>query len=51
MTIAESGAGVRYLVERYGNGQLAPAPHDWVARAAFDEWLQFYDWSSMEMLF
>ncbi len=36
-TIAESGAIIDYLIERYGNGRLAPAPGS-------DEWLRYRYW-------
>lgn len=40
ITLAESGAMVEYLLERYGNGRLAPAPGT-AARAAWLQWLHF----------
>ncbi len=36
----ESGAIVEYLLERYGNGRLAPAPGS-TARATFLQWIHF----------
>ncbi len=50
VTIAESGASVSYLIERYGDGRLAPAPGDWVARAAYEEWLHFAEGTAMPPL-
>lgn len=40
VVMAESGAIVEYLLERYGAGRLAPAPGT-PARAAFLQWLHF----------
>ncbi|KJH71989.1 glutathione S-transferase [Aliterella atlantica] len=37
LTLAESGAIIEYLVERYGNGKLAPAP-------STDQWWQYKYW-------
>lgn len=36
----ESGAIVEYILERYGNGRLAPTPGS-TARAAYLQWLHF----------
>jgi glutathione S-transferase len=36
----ESGAIVEYILERYGNGRLAPAPGT-AERAAFLQWMYF----------
>ena len=43
--IAESGAIVEYVVERYGNGMLIPA--DPQARVAYHEWLHYAEGSAM----
>jgi len=40
VSICESGAMVEYLLERYGEGRLAPAPGD-PERAEFLQWLHF----------
>jgi glutathione S-transferase len=40
VVMAESGAIVEYLLERYGQGRLAPAPGS-PARAAFLQWVHF----------
>ena len=40
LTMFESGAIVEYILERYGNGRLAPAPGT-SERAKFLQWLHF----------
>lgn len=40
VTIFESGAIVEWLLEKYGNGRLAPAPGT-AARATYLQWLHF----------
>jgi len=40
ITMAESGAMVEYIIERYGNGRLAPLPGT-PERAAYLQWLHF----------
>ena len=40
VTVAESGAIIEYLLERYGNGRLAP-PAGSPARARYLQWLHF----------
>jgi glutathione S-transferase len=40
LTLFESGAIVEYIVERYGEGRLAPPPGS-AERAAFLQWLHF----------
>jgi glutathione S-transferase len=40
VTMCESGAIVEYILERYGDGRLAPAPGT-PQRAAFLQWLHF----------
>lgn len=44
--IAESGAIIEYLIERYGKGRLAPAPGH-PDRAAYLEWLHFAEGTAM----
>ena len=44
--IAESGAIIEYLIERYGEGRLAPAPGH-PDRAAYLEWLHFAEGTAM----
>ncbi len=46
LTVAESGAIVEYLVERYGNGRLAPA-HGTPDRLRYTYWLHFAEGSAM----
>ena len=48
-TIAESGAIIEYLLERYGNGRLVPAPGT-PARLRFTYWLHFAEGSAMTPL-
>ena len=45
-TIAESGAIIDYLVERYGNGRLAP-PVGTDARLRYTYWLHYAEGSAM----
>lgn len=42
----ESGAIVEYLVERYGNGRLAPAPNT-PARPDYLQWMHFAEGTAM----
>ena len=42
----ESGAIVEYLVEKYGNGRLAPPPAT-PARAAYLQWIHFAEGTAM----
>ena len=49
LTIAESGAIVEYLVERYGNGRLRPAPGT-PERLRFTYWLHYAEGSAMPPL-
>jgi len=49
LTIAESGAIVEYLVERYGGGQFAPAPGT-PARLRYTYWLHYAEGSAMPPL-
>ena len=48
-TIAESGAIVEYLVERYGNGRLAP-PRESADRLRYRYWLHYAEGSLMPPL-
>ncbi len=48
-TIAESGAIIEYLVGRYGDGRLIPAP-DTDARLEYTYWLHYAEGSLMPML-
>ena len=49
LTVAESGAIVEYLVERYGNGRLAPAIGT-PQRLQWRYWLHFAEGSAMSPL-
>ena len=49
LTVAESGAIVEYLVERYGQGRLAPAPHT-AEQLRWRYWLHFAEGSAMPPL-
>ena len=49
VTVAESGAIVEYLVERYGNGRLAPAPGT-RERQRWRYWMHFAEGSAMPPL-
>ncbi|MEO1045669.1 MAG: glutathione S-transferase family protein [Pseudomonadota bacterium] len=40
VTMVESGAIIEYLIERFGNGQFAPAPGS-EGRARYLEWMHF----------
>jgi glutathione S-transferase len=48
-TLAESGAIIEYLVERYGAGKLAPAPGT-PERLRYTYWLHFAEGSAMPPL-
>ena len=48
-TLAESGAIIEYVVERYGNGRLAPARGS-DARLAYTYWLHYAEGSAMPPL-
>lgn len=48
-TVAESGAIVEYLVERYGNGRLIPQPGT-PERRRYTYWLHFAEGSAMPPL-
>jgi len=49
LTLAESGAIVEYLVERYGEGKLAPASGT-VERLRYTYWLHYAEGSAMPLL-
>ena len=49
LTIAESGAIVEYLVERYGNGRLMPPPGS-PEKQRYTYWLHFAEGSAMPFL-
>ncbi len=46
LTIAESGAIIEYLIERYGNGRLIPAPGT-PEKLRYTYWLHFAEGSAM----
>ncbi|MDZ7968118.1 MAG: glutathione S-transferase [Nostoc sp. DedSLP03] len=49
LTIAESGAIIEYLVDRYGNGRLAPAS-DTPEYLRYKYWLHYAEGSAMPLL-
>jgi glutathione S-transferase len=49
LTVAESGAIVEYLVERYGNGRLIPPPGS-SERLRYTYWLHYAEGSAMPPL-
>jgi glutathione S-transferase len=49
LTLAESGAIIEYLVDRYGNGRLAPA-FDAPERLQYTYWLHYAEGSAMPPL-
>ncbi len=49
VTVAESGAIIEYLVERYGGGRLAPATGT-PARLRYSYWMHFAEGSAMPPL-
>jgi len=49
LTLAESGAIIEYLVERYGNGRLAPAPGT-PDHLRYIYWLHYAEGSAMPPL-
>jgi len=49
VTVAESGAIVEYLVEKYGNGRLVPAPGT-AERLRYTYWLHYAEGSAMPPL-
>jgi glutathione S-transferase len=48
-TVAESGAIIEYLIERYGNGRLVPAPGT-PQRLRYRYWLHYAEGSAMPPL-
>ncbi|BAZ10789.1 glutathione S-transferase [Calothrix sp. NIES-4071] len=46
ITVAESGAIIEYIVNRYGNGRLIPAP-DTPERLRYTYWLHYAEGSAM----
>jgi glutathione S-transferase len=49
LTLAETGAIIEYLVEKYGQGRLAPAPGT-PARLRYTYWLHYAEGSAMPPL-
>ena len=49
VTIAESGAIIEYLVNRYGNGRLVPASHT-PEHLRYTYWLHYAEGSAMPLL-
>ena len=49
VTVAESGAIIEYIVERYGNGRLAPAPNS-PGRPRYTYWIHYAEGSPMPLL-
>lgn len=49
LTLAESGAIVEYLIDRYGSGRLIPAP-DTPERLRYTYWLHYAEGSAMPPL-
>ncbi|WP_420474371.1 glutathione S-transferase family protein [Noviherbaspirillum sp. ST9] len=49
LTIAESGAIIEYLVDRYGNGRLSPA-HGTPERLRYTYWMHYAEGSAMPPL-
>ncbi len=49
LTLAESGAIIDYLVERYGEGKLAP-PSGTPEKLRYDYWLHYAEGSAMPLL-
>ncbi|MEH2450087.1 glutathione S-transferase family protein [Nostoc sp.] len=49
LTLSESGAIIEYLVERYGNGRLIPAPGT-PERLRYTYWLHYAEGSAMPLL-
>lgn len=49
LTIAESGAIIEYLVNRYGNGRLVPASHT-PEHLRYTYWLHYAEGSAMPLL-
>ena len=49
VTVAESGAIIEYIVERYGNGRLAPAQNT-PGRPRYTYWMHYAEGSPMPLL-
>ena len=49
VTVAESGAIIEYIVDRYGNGRMAPPPGT-PARLRYTYWLHYAEGSVMPLL-
>lgn len=49
LTLAESGAIIEYIIDRYGNGKLAP-PRDTAAWWQYIYWLHYAEGSAMSWL-
>jgi glutathione S-transferase len=50
LTIAESGAIIDYLIQRYGNGRMQPSPDDMSAWVDYRYWLHYAEGSLMPLL-
>lgn len=50
LTVAESGAIMDYLLQRYGQGRLQPAPEDIHAWVDYRYWLHYAEGSLMPLL-
>lgn len=50
LTVAESGAIIDYLVQRYGQGRLQPSPEDARAWVDYRYWLHYAEGSLMPLL-
>lgn len=50
LTVAESGAIIDYLVQRYGQGRLQPSPEDTRAWVDYRYWLHYAEGSLMPLL-
>jgi glutathione S-transferase len=50
MTLAESGAILEYLVERYGSGRFSPPHGTSPARVRYDYWMHYAEGSAMPPL-
>ena len=50
LTIAESGAIIDYLLQRYGQGRLQPSPDDMTTWVDYRYWLHYAEGSLMPLL-
>lgn len=50
LTIAESGAIIDYLIQRYGPGRFQPSPEDTAAWVDYRYWLHYAEGSLMPLL-